>query len=113
MWIPRFGEPFGDTPAECSGCRDKPPTALGSQRWIRIFSSETPNPALQGDSGIWERGGGQVLLWIPLPFVSAAAQGSPGTANPPGGLGTPGTVGAAPQPRVPQGRIRQCGSRLG
>lgn len=43
------------------------------------------------------KGGGQVPLWIVLPFSSPAAQGSSGIANPPPppqGPGTPGAVGS-------------------
>lgn len=77
MWIPRFGEPFGDTPAECSGCRDKPPPALGRQCWIRIFSSEMPNPALQGDSGVWERGGVSGAALDPAALHLRSSAGEP------------------------------------
>lgn len=111
MWIPCLGEPFGDPP-QCSDCSDKPPPMLGSHCWIRPFSHEMPNPSLSGDSDVWESGG-QVLLWILLPFISAGAQGSPGTANLPGGVRAPGAVGPAPQLWMPQGQIWQRDSQLG
>lgn len=61
------------------------------------------------------KGGGQVPLWIVLPFSSPAAQGSSGIANPPPPRdpGHPAQWDPAPQPWMPQGRIWQRGSPLG
>lgn len=94
MQIPCFGEPFGDTPPQCSGCRDKCPPVLGSQCWIRPFFSEMPNLALLGDSDVWERGGSSAALDRAALQLHSGAGEPWHCQSPPQGPGTPGAVGS-------------------